>query len=94
MDLGADLFEVEPPVPSNPVDITPGWLNFSPYNVFIDGDYAYVAAGFNGLHMWDISEKENPVWLNSVSIDDELLCVAVSGDYAYAGSSQSHQQLL
>jgi len=48
------------------VDITPDYLNFNPEDVFVDENYAYVAAGYNGLHIFDLSDPEHPEWLNSV----------------------------
>ena len=65
----------------NPVDVTPPWLNFSPRDVFVEGDYAYVAGGINGLHIFDISNPVNPVWVNKV--DTEAYRVYVSGGCAY-----------
>ena len=67
----------------NPVDVTPPWLNFSPCDVCIVGAYAYVAGGFNGLHIFNISNPTNPVWVNMVDTPGSALAVAVSGGYAY-----------
>jgi len=53
-------------IPSNPVDVTPPWLNFSPYGICAVGGYAYIAGGANGLHIFDISDPSNPTWVNRV----------------------------
>ncbi len=70
-------------VPDNPVDVTPPWLNFFPQDVCIDGDYAYIAGNVNGLHIFNISDPANPVWVNRVDTPDDARGVAVSGGYAY-----------
>jgi hypothetical protein len=33
----------------HPADVTPPWLNATPEDVCVWGDYAYVAAGTNGM---------------------------------------------
>ena len=78
----------------NPVDITPPWLNFSPSDVFIDGNYAYVAGGYNGLHIFDISDPLNPVWVNWVDTPDFAHDVYVSGGYAYVADNSSGLQII
>jgi hypothetical protein len=69
--------------PTWPVDVTPPWLNFSPEDVCADGNYAYIAGGLNGLHIFDISDPANPVWVNRVDTPGQAMAVAVSGGYAY-----------
>ncbi len=80
--VGPELFEVIQAQEFDPVDVTPPWLNFSPYDVCVDGNYAYIAAGLNGLHIFDISDPANPVWVKKVSVSGTAECV-ISGGYAY-----------
>ena len=56
--------------PVNAIDVTPPWLNFSPWGVCVSGNYCYVAAGVNGLHIFDISNPAKPVWVNQVAMPD------------------------
>ncbi len=65
------------------VDVTPPGLNFSPGDIYVNGNYAYVAGGGNGLHFFDISDPENPVWINWVDMHCGNMAVPVSGGYAY-----------
>jgi len=66
----------------DPVDVTPPWLNFSPNDVFIDGIYAYIAGGVNGLHIFNISDPINPFWVSWVDTDIAS-GVYVTGGLAY-----------
>ncbi|MCX6647609.1 MAG: hypothetical protein NTY09_14800, partial [bacterium] len=86
LDLtGYEIFciSVHDESPFNLVDVTPPWLNFSPEGICLDGNYAYIAGGINGLHIFDISDPENPTWVNWVDTPGEARCVTVSGGYAY-----------
>lgn len=68
----------------SPVDVTPPWLNFSPHDICTEGDFAYIAAGNNGLHIFDVSDASNPVWVNAITdLGDSADGVNVSGGYAY-----------
>ena len=78
----------------NPVDVTPPWLNFSPGDVFIDGNYAYIAGRVNGLHIFDITNPVNPVWVNWVDTPGYAKGVYVSGGYAYVGDGSSGLQII
>ncbi len=66
-----------------PVDVTPPWLNMNPNEICVDGNYAYMACGFNGLHIVDISDPVNPVWVNRVDTHGDAVGVALAGGYAY-----------
>jgi len=78
----------------NPVDVTPEWLNFSPEDVCVDGDYAYIAGGVNGLHIFDISNPSNPLWINWVDTPGQAKGVAVSGGYAYVADGWGELQII
>jgi len=74
---------ISPAPPSNPVDVTPPWLNFSPKGICTDGNYLCLAAGVNGLHIFDVSGAGYPVWVNRVDTGGIARDVAVQGSYAY-----------
>jgi hypothetical protein len=76
------------------IDVTPPWLNFTPKDIFVDGDYTYIAGSVNGFHVFDTSDPENPVWLNMVPTSDEALEVYVSGDYAYVADATGGLQII
>ena len=69
----------------NPVDVTPPWLKYSPIDVHVQGNYAYTAGRQNGLHIFDISNPLNPVWVNWVEMPEytDANGVHASGDFAY-----------
>jgi hypothetical protein len=81
-------------VPENPIDVTPPWLNFSPLDIFIDGDYAYVAGGVNGLHIFDVSNPVNPAWLNWIDTIGYTRGVYVSDGYAYVAADTAGLQII
>jgi len=68
----------------NPVDVTPPWLNLVFQDIYIDGNYAYIASPLeNSLVIFDISNPLNPVWVNFVSVLNSSTGVYVSNGYAY-----------
>ena len=71
-----------------PVEVTPPWLNMNPEVVCVDGDYAYLACGCNGLFIFDISDPENPIFVNRVETPDEVNWIAVKGGYAYVAEEE------
>ncbi|MFH1675864.1 MAG: hypothetical protein ABIC40_02480, partial [bacterium] len=76
------------------VDITPPHLNFSPADVAVDGNYAFVAAGINGLHIFDISDPLNPVWYNRLDLNGKIESVYTSGGYAYVTDFYNGLQII
>jgi len=55
--------ELPTPTPELPVQIAEVGFNDalgSPHEVFVSGDYAYIADSFNGLRVVDISDRANP----------------------------------
>ncbi len=81
-------------VPDNPVDVTPPWLNFSPLDVCIDGDYAYIAGGMHGLHIFDISDPASPIWVNRIVTPGSAYGVAISGGFAYVADEDGGLQII
>ncbi len=93
LDLTAyQVFPVEVGWPDGyPINVTPPWLNLSPYDICMEGNYAYIAGGINGLHIFDISDPENPVWINRVDTNWSAAKVVVSGSCAVVASNYSGQ---
>jgi len=54
--------------------------------VVTEGNYAYVASGYNGVHILDISDPFQPVEVGSYPIDGILTVLELSGDRLYAGT--------
>ncbi len=83
--VGEDMFDVHGNAPDFPLDITPDWLNFSPYDVIHDGSQAFSSAGANGFHIWNVSDYLNPVWGNKVDPNPDfpgkrVICKAIGKD--------------
>ena len=57
--------------------------------VYVSGDYAYVASGFVGLAVIDISDPTNPGTPVYEDTTDNAHGVYVSGDYAYVADGAS-----
>ena len=57
------------------------------FDVFVQGDYAYVADTSKGLHIIDVSDKTKPVEVGNASGKD--WDVFVQGDYAYVVDSDN-----
>ena len=67
----------------NPVDVTPSWLSFTPEDVCINGNYAYLACGLKGLQIFDVSDTNNPRWIKKVNTSMESIGVRILNGYAY-----------
>ena len=53
------------------------------YGVTVEENYAYVADNEDGLIIFDITDKENPVVKGSYNTEGGALSAAVNGNYAY-----------
>ncbi|WP_319524035.1 hypothetical protein [uncultured Desulfosarcina sp.] len=58
------------------------------YGVFVDGDYAYVADGDQGLQIIDVSDKASPAIVGTCGTTSAQ-AVFVSGNYAYVADGSS-----
>jgi hypothetical protein len=69
----------------NPVDVTPPWLNITPEKVVYSRNYAFVAAGYNGLHIFHIFDLTDIQWVASVPSEEMgfISDVDIEGSYAY-----------
>jgi hypothetical protein len=68
----------------NVSDVTPPYLNFAPRDIWIDGNYVYVASQFNGMHIFDISNPAvAPVWVGRYQTPYPIWGVAAANGYAY-----------
>ncbi len=57
--------------------------------IFVEGSRAYVAAGFSGLHIIDVTNPANPVEVGSYDSPGDAVGVYVVGATAYLADSQS-----
>jgi hypothetical protein len=67
---------------------------FSAFGTFVQGNYMYVAARTNGLHVIDIADPENPIFVSSTNPSGNFHDVFVSGNYAYAANSASGLRII
>jgi hypothetical protein len=64
-------------------DVTPPYMNFSPRDIWIDGNYAYLASNQNGMNIFDISNPNiAPVWVGRYKAPTSVAGVAESNGYA------------
>jgi len=59
------------------------------HGVTISGNYAYVADGFSGFHIIDISDPKNPLYVGGYDTPDEAWEIALKGDYALVADGKS-----
>jgi hypothetical protein len=69
---------------------TPGYA----HGIALSGDYAYVADGFAGLQVIDITDTANPSLAGSYNTLDYAWGVAISGDYAYVADDEFGLQVI
>jgi hypothetical protein len=70
-----------------------GHIGGSFSDVFVSGDYAYVAAG-SGLQILDVANKKSPTLLGEIILPDGALSVDVSGSYAYIAAGESGLEII
>ena len=69
--------------------------DFSRYTrVALAGNYAYVAAGVGGVHVFNVSQPANPVRVGSFATGGETWDIALSGNYAFVASDNKGLQVL
>jgi len=54
----------------------------------VSGNFAYLAAGGEGLKVIDVSTPANPQWVGGYNTSGNARAVAVSGHYAYVRMSR------
>ena len=69
---------------------TPGYAK----NVFVSGEYAYVADYYSGLQVIDISDPENPSIAGACDTPGYAQDVVVSGGFAYVADGGSGLQVI
>ena len=61
-----------------------------PYGIFTLGDYAYLACGWDGLLIFDISDKANPEIVSIWKSENFSYSVFVEGNFAYVAGDLLH----
>jgi hypothetical protein len=64
------------------------------YGVAVSGNYAYVANGFDGVQVMDISDPTNPTPVGSCDTPDHAYDVVVSGECAYVADRNEGLQVI
>jgi len=86
---GTALFVIDISDPTNPGSpVGEGTLN-NAYDVYVDGDYAFVAGDYAGLEIFDISNPTNPEPYVTEDTTGRAFSVSISGDYAYVADEDS-----
>lgn len=68
----------------NPTVGIPKWLNIHPNEIRIEGNYAYIAGDqIDGLTIFDISDPNNPEWINNVTLGREFNALDIKDGYVY-----------
>jgi len=68
----------------------PGYAN----NVDINGDYAYIAAGIEGLQVVDVSDRENPAVVASLDTDGTAIDIKVVGSRAFIADGDAGLKII
>ncbi|MDD4651151.1 MAG: SdrD B-like domain-containing protein [Methanothrix sp.] len=85
------IFDVSDPY--NPVSKSMYAIS-DPYGVAVSGSYLYVADGYSGLKIIDVSDPADPFRAGSCDTPADSRGVAVSGSYAYVADSDSGLQII
>jgi len=86
---GTAFFVIDISDPTNPgTPVGESTLN-NAYDVYVDGDYAFVAGDYTGLEIFDISNPTNPEPYVTEDTNGNAYSVSISGDYAYVADDAS-----
>ncbi len=77
-----------------PVDVTPRWLNLVPEDVCVDGDYVYMAAERHGVHIFDVSDEENPIWVNAVQTTGQTIALDASDGHVFVAEDTGGVEII
>jgi len=80
--------------PYDPVVVATTWVSKTSNDVYVSGDYAYVANGKAGLRIIDISNPEAPVYVSSHDTPGMAYGVYASGGYAYVADGKAGLQVI
>ncbi|MCX6646879.1 MAG: hypothetical protein NTY09_11100 [bacterium] len=72
----------------NLTEVTPPGLNQCTEDYEVSGNYLFIAAYFNGIQVYDITNPDNPVWVRQIPIPgfSEVFDMTISGGYLYAAT--------
>ena len=88
-------FSVQPPLFSNENLDTGQGVNFGgERRLFIDGNIAYVADWFSGLHLYDISTPSRPLLISTFHTPGSAKGVVVRSGYAYIADDDHGLQVV
>ncbi len=76
----------------NPAVIGSAELNTLSEDVAVRGNYAYVAAGTDGLQIFDISDTQKPHKVSEYDSDGFASAVDLSGGYAYLADGRTYER--
>ncbi len=74
-----DISDLNSPVVLSTLDLD----SIAVEDIHVQDDYAYLAAGNDGLYIIDISTPESPALAGSLNVHNSAKRICVSGDYAY-----------
>ena len=78
-----DIFDPSNPTLVSDINISSEFSQACPYDIEISGDIAYIANGFQGLAVVDISNPEVPNILSIINTTGESGGVKIHGNYLY-----------
>jgi hypothetical protein len=59
------------------------------YDIYLDGEYLFVAGGINGLYVWDMSDPANPSLAAHVDTSGPVEKVVTNGEWVYAAGQEA-----
>jgi len=92
--IGGCLFNIVEQGPFYPYEITPPRLNLSPEAICFSGNYAFLAAGYNGVHIFDAANPSNPIWVTKIETDGCAKNIVVAGNFAYVAALEDGLQII
>ncbi|NIO27663.1 MAG: T9SS type A sorting domain-containing protein [Candidatus Latescibacteria bacterium] len=90
----ADLLVIDISDPSNPIPIDSYDMNAPGNTITLFGEYAFIAAGTNGIKVLKIAEAVTPTLVANCDTPFHAHDVAISGNYAYVADWEGGFQVI
>ena len=67
-------------------NLTPEWLNFTPYSLAMYGGYLYSRGDDNGIHVWDLADPSSPEWVGKLPFEADYGIFKIENGVAYVSN--------
>ena len=75
-------------------EIPTPWVKCNPSDICFDGIHAFMASKEYGIHIFDMTDPLNPVWLKNISTEGSAKSVSTSDGYLFVAENTNGIQII